>query len=190
MKGTDEEVRQRRGCGWPQEGGVARARHPGRVRTPTPAWGLGAPGMEVLTLARRAARGLGSPIKQRGDCSPGRLGGPRLGRLGGQVLPLPPVTEAAPPVTTAAGRAAGRDHHGRSQDCLSGSSWERCRGPDIPPLHFQPRERQPSSGSQRPGAGNPNEPETTGVRSLQARAPAGRSLRHARPGREPSSVWG
>lgn len=47
---------------------------PGRVWTPTLAWGLGAPGMEILTLALRTALESGFPSLNRGgDCSPGRL---------------------------------------------------------------------------------------------------------------------
>lgn len=99
MNGTNEEVRQRQAAdGLGREGWLGQG-PPGRARTPALAWGLGAPGMEVLTLAPWVGV---PPIKQRGRLQPREVrerGTLRLGRSGRQALPLPPVTEAAPPVT-------------------------------------------------------------------------------------------
>lgn len=78
---------------------MARARPPWEGADPRPCLGSGSTRMEVLTLAPWVGV---PPIKQRGRLQPREVrerGTLRLGRSGRQALPLPPVTEAAPPVT-------------------------------------------------------------------------------------------
>lgn len=100
---------------------------PGRVQTPTLARGLGAPGMEGLTLALRTALGSGfPPIKQRRRLQPRAVkerGALRPGRSGGRVLPLPPVTEDGGPPRRSGRLKGGTIAGAEGRTCLSSSFW-------------------------------------------------------------------
>lgn len=98
---------------------MAWARHPWEGADPHPCLGSGSTRNGGPYTGSQNSPGVGVPlIKQRGRLQPREVrerGVPRLGRSGGRVLPLPPVTEAAPLVTT----PEGQDHHWSKRQDLS-----------------------------------------------------------------------